>query len=126
MLLFDLIVEQRIQEAMEAGAFDDLPGAGRPLALDDDSLMPESLRAAFRVLKNAGYVPPEVHALRQMRELTRYIEGAADESERRRAVAKLDLLAARLSMSRGLGGYMRIEPQYYEQVVQRLAGPQGK
>ncbi|PZP56428.1 MAG: DUF1992 domain-containing protein [Azospira oryzae] len=126
MLLFDLIVEQRIQEAMEAGAFDDLPGAGRPLALDDDSLVPESLRAAFRVLKNAGYVPPEVHALRQMRELTRYIEGAADESERRRAVAKLDLLAARLSMSRGLGGYMRIEPQYYEQVVQRLAGPQGK
>ena len=126
MLLFDLIVEQRIQEAMEAGAFDDLPGASRPLALDDDSLVPESLRAAFRVLKNAGYVPPEVHALRQMRELTRYIEGAADESERRRAVAKLDLLAARLSMSRGLGGYMRIEPQYYEQVVQRLAGPQGK
>ena len=126
MLIFDLIVEQRIQEAMEAGAFDDLPGAGRPLALDDDSMVPESLRAAFRVLKNAGYVPPEVHALRQMRELTRYIEGAADESERRRAVAKLDLLAARLSMSRGLGGYMRIEPQYYEQVVQRLAGPQGK
>ena len=126
MLLFDLIVEQRIQEAMEAGAFDDLPGAGRPLALDDDSLVPESLRAAFRVLKNAGYVPPEVHALRQMRELTRYIEGATDESERRRAVAKLDLLAARLSMSRGLGGYMRIESQYYEQVVQRLAGPQGK
>lgn len=126
MLIFDLIVEQRIQEAMEAGAFDDLPGAGRPLALDDDSMVPESLRAAFRVLKNAGYVPPEVHALRQMRELTRYIEGAADESERRRAVAKLDLLAARLSMSRGLGGYMRIEPQYYEQVVQRLASPQGK
>lgn len=126
MLIFDLIVEQRIQEAMEAGAFDDLPGAGRPLALDDDSMVPESLRAAFRVLKNAGYVPPEVHALRQMRELTRYIEGATDESERRRAVAKLDLLAARLSMSRGLGGYMRIESQYYEQVVQRLAGPQGK
>ena len=60
MLTLDLLAEQRIREAQERGEFDNLPGAGAPLALDDDALVPEELRAAYRILKNAGYVPPEL------------------------------------------------------------------
>lgn len=58
------LIEQRIDEARRQGVFEDLPGAGRPLDLDDDRLVPEEVRAAFRILKNAGFVPPEVEALR--------------------------------------------------------------
>lgn len=54
-------------------------GAGKPLVLDDDRLVPEALRVAYRVLKNAGYVPPEVEQLKELRELTRYIEATPDE-----------------------------------------------
>ncbi len=126
MFIFELIAEQRIQEAIEAGQFDNLPGAGKPLVLDDDRLVPEALRAAFRVLKNAGYIPPEVEQLKELRELTRYIETAPDEQEQRRAMAKLNLLALRLSLSRGLGGYLRIESQYYEKVLHRLTGHHGR
>ena len=60
--MFDVekIAERRIVEAMEHGEFDNLPGAGRPLNLDDDAGIPESLRMAYRVMKNAGVLPPEI------------------------------------------------------------------
>ena len=49
------LAERKIEEAIERGEFDDLPGAGRPLDLDDlDPLLPEELRMAYRILKNAG------------------------------------------------------------------------
>lgn len=60
MLLLDLLAERRITEAMEKGAFDGLEGAGRPLPEDDLGLVPEELRAGYRLLKNAGYIPPEL------------------------------------------------------------------
>lgn len=52
------IVEQKIAEAEAQGLFRNLPGTGKPLHLDDDSLVPEEDRVAFRILKNAGYAPP--------------------------------------------------------------------
>ena len=62
MLLLDYLAEEKIRDAIEAGAFDNLPGAGKPLALDDDRLVPEDLRVAYRILKNAGLVPREIEA----------------------------------------------------------------
>jgi hypothetical protein len=35
------------------------PGSGEPLTLDDDSHVPAELRAGYRLLKNAGCLPPE-------------------------------------------------------------------
>lgn len=59
MRLLDALVEQRIAAAAARGEFDDLPGAGAPLTLDDDALVPEEVRVANRILKNAGFVPPQ-------------------------------------------------------------------
>ena len=67
MLALEWIAERRIAEAVSQGEFDNLPGAGRPLDLDDDALVPEELRAAYRILKNAGIAPPEVKKLGLMR-----------------------------------------------------------
>ena len=58
--MMDQIAERKIAEAMARGELDDLPGAGRPLDLDDDKDVPEELRMAYRVLKNAGFAPEEV------------------------------------------------------------------
>jgi Domain of unknown function (DUF1992) len=60
--MFDLIAERKIAEAISRGELANLPGEGRPLDLDDDALIPEELRLAYRILKNAGYIPPEVAA----------------------------------------------------------------
>ena len=54
MLVLELLAEKKIAEAAERGELDDLPGAGRPLELDDDTLVPEELRMANRILRNAG------------------------------------------------------------------------
>ncbi|GAA5785616.1 DnaJ family domain-containing protein [Chitiniphilus shinanonensis] len=55
------LAERRIAEARDAGELDNLPGSGRPLPAEDiDPLVPEHQRMAYRVLKNAGYLPPEL------------------------------------------------------------------
>jgi hypothetical protein len=96
MLLLDTLVEQRIAAARDAGELDNLPGAGRPLALDDAPLVPEELRVAYRILKNAGFVPPEIDAHREIAGLNELLRFATDDATRRRAVAKLAMLAAKL------------------------------
>ena len=104
---WDAIVEAKIVEAQAAGAFDDLPGAGKPLDLGDDRLVPEDVRAAYRILRSAGYVPAELIERREAADLRRLAASvAADDAERRRALAKLALLEARLEArrSRGRGG----------------------
>lgn len=54
------LAEQRIQEAMRNGEFEDLPGHGKPLELEDLSGVPEDLRISFKIMKNAGILPEEI------------------------------------------------------------------
>lgn len=46
MFLGDAMAEQKIAEAIKKGELDNLPGAGSPLLLDDDSDVPAELRMA--------------------------------------------------------------------------------
>ena len=65
MWLVDELAEQHIRAALEKGELSNLPGAGKPLQLDDDSHVPPELRAAYRLLKNAGFLPPELELRRE-------------------------------------------------------------
>ncbi|HDL8371562.1 TPA: DUF1992 domain-containing protein [Yersinia enterocolitica] len=58
--LIDEWAERHIINAQEKGEFEDLSGHGQPLILDDDTFVPAELRAGYRLLKNAGYLPPEL------------------------------------------------------------------
>lgn len=51
------IAEKKIQEAIEEGKFDNLPGKGKPLPIHDDALTPPDMRMANRILKNANVLP---------------------------------------------------------------------
>ena len=73
MFVLDFLAEQKIAEAVSRGELDDLPGAGRPLQLDDDELVPEDMRLAHRILKNGGYTPPEY--LEELRRAAEYRRG---------------------------------------------------
>jgi pimeloyl-ACP methyl ester carboxylesterase len=53
----EILAECQIAAAMAAGDFDELPGRGQPLRLDDDSTVPPEWRIAFRVLRNSGMAP---------------------------------------------------------------------
>ena len=104
--MFDAIAEKKIAEAIARGELDDLPGAGKPLELDDDANVPEDLRVAYRILKNAGFVPPEVESLREIGELERLVEEkAVDDPAKAKLLRKIALLRtaseARLDRRRG-------------------------
>lgn len=70
MLLLDQWAECHIRAAQEKGEFDNLEGTGKPLTLDDDSNIPPKLRAGYRLLKNSGYLPPELELRREAVELS--------------------------------------------------------
>ena len=107
--MFDLIAERKIAEALARGELDNLPGEGRPLELDDDALVPEDLRLAYRILKNAGFVPPEVEELSQIGQREALVQqGECDAGARAKAVRKLALLRT------------RIENRYYEKALAKL------
>jgi len=93
--LLDLLADQKIAAAIEAGELDGLPGAGKPLDLDDDPLIPQDLRVAYRILKNAGFVPPELADARERLELGALLATIDDDGERRKAAARLALLEMR-------------------------------
>ena len=116
----DALVEERIQEALRRGDFDNLPGAGRPLALDDDSLVPPEVRIAYRILKNAGFVPPEVLERREIAALEESIAGIADAVARQHALTKLALLRTRLGLRRSRA--IARNPCYQRKIVAKLAG----
>lgn len=69
MSLLERLADAHIDAAAERGEFDNLPGAGKPLDLDDDRGVPPELRAGYRLLKNAGFVPPELEARREIRDI---------------------------------------------------------
>lgn len=100
---FARIGERRIQEAVEAGELDDLPGRGRPLRLDENARVPRELRAANRVLKNAGLVPQCLLLRADINDLEKRIVDLPRGPDRADACRRLALLRLRLEAERGPG-----------------------
>ena len=115
----DALVEARIERAIGRGELNDLPGQGRPLSLDDDACVAPEIRLAYRILKNAGFVPEEVELRREIMDLSVLIE-ATDGPERTRALARRDWLRARLALRGGPGTSLLDHPEYAERVTDRL------
>ena len=99
MTLIDQLAEQRINEAIERGELEGLPGAGRRLDLDDDSMVPEELRAGFRLLKNAGYVPAGLELRKEIVSLESLIVQARCQEERDSLSKRLRYLLLQLSIA---------------------------
>jgi hypothetical protein len=119
MHLLDRIAESRIEEAIERGALDHLPGAGRPLDLEDEAMVPEHLRAAYRILKNSGHLPREVVIHSEIRNVESLIGRIQDADQRAEAVKRLGLLRARLGSERC--GNLAVQDEYYRAVAEKLA-----
>lgn len=122
MLLLDALAEEQITAAMRRGEFDDLPGQGEPLLLEDDSAVPEELRVAYRVLRNAGCLPPEQilrNEIHQVEELLRQAESGAEEQATRR---RLCLLRTRLALEGRKVNLLVEQGAYREGLLRKLAG----
>jgi Domain of unknown function (DUF1992) len=79
-----LLAESKIRAAISRGEFDDLRGHGKPLALEDMSRVPAELRMGFKLLRNAGCLPPELEARKEVARLGALLATAGDRRERAR------------------------------------------
>lgn len=92
MSIFDILAEERIRAALTRGELSGLPGEGRPLVFEDDCLVPSEQRMTNKILRNAGYVPPAVANLKELRALVGSLAGLKDvsaESLRTRRMSRL-------------------------------------
>lgn len=82
--------EERIRKAFENGEFENLPGYGKPLKLEDLSAIPEELRMAYTVLKNAGYSPEENVLKQEMLSIETLLKQCEDPEQRGNLQKKLN------------------------------------
>ncbi|BBA68726.1 DUF1992 domain-containing protein [Geobacter sulfurreducens] len=117
------IAERKIQEAMARGELSNLVGAGKPLAMDEDlSGVPAELRMAYRILKNAGFVPPEVELRKEIVSLRELVNSLEESEERRRRRRELDFKLLKLSMMRNRPMNLDDFPEYGDKVAAKLGG----
>ena len=117
---FEKIVEERIRRAIERGEFDDLPCAGEPLELEDDSSVPEELRLAYKILKNAECLPPEIELRKEIEKTEDLLAALPDTAEKYRLLKKLNFLILKVNAMRRASIANEIPERYAAQVVSRL------
>jgi DnaJ family protein C protein 28 len=62
----NLSIEEIIRRAIEEGKFDDLPGKGKPLQLDENPHEDPEWRVSHHILKSGGFTLPWIERLRQI------------------------------------------------------------
>ena len=117
---FEQLIEARIKKAQDRGAFEDLPGSGKPLDLEDDRHIPEDLRMAHKILKNAGCTPPEVQLRKDIRTTEDLLANMTDTEQKYRTIKKLNYLILKLNSMRRSNTSFDIPQRYYAEVVDRL------
>ena len=123
MYLLDKLAEEKINTAMQRGEFNNLPGAGMRLPEEDLTFVPEDMRMAYRILKNSGYIPPELELHHQICSLESMLQQEnSDSATRRQYLKKLHCLYLKLEESRQRQLNLALQNEYYEKIICRLSG----
>jgi hypothetical protein len=115
-----LIAERRISEAIRKGQLDVEGWRNKPLPMTNDYLVPEELRMAHKILKNAGYLPPEIEAKKEIQQIEDLLATCEDERTRVKQMKKLSYLMMKLSSMKGDTLNIESQEEYYRQVVERI------
>jgi hypothetical protein len=119
---FQKIVESRIKEAQQNGEFEGLPGKGEPLTMDDDSHIPPDLRLPYKILKNAGCVPPELHLKKEIRQMEDMLGSIPDEKEKYRLIKKINYQILKLNTMGKKSPLLEESEIYYSKLVKKFSG----
>ena len=117
---FSKIVEERIRMAQKKGQFKNLAGSGKPLVLEDDCHIAEELRLAYKILKNADCLPPEVELKKEIERTEELLGGMEDTAEKYRTLKKLNYLIMKLNALRKTSIDLEVPQQYSARLVERL------
>ena len=109
MSAFDVIAfvaEQKIQEAIQNGEFDHLPGSGNPLVMEDLSHMPPEARMAYTILKNSGFMDTSQNMQRPVSPGEELKRSSPEEGTANDSLRKLNVRMHRIRRSRGQADFL--------------------
>ena len=115
-----LIAERKISKAIQEGLLDNKEWRNKPLPTTYDSMVPEELRMAHKILKNAGYLPPEIETKKEIQQIEDLLATCEDEYIRVRHIEKLNYLVMKLNAQKGDTINIESQEEYYRQVVERI------
>ena len=119
---FSRIAERRIMEAIENGEFDNLEGMGKPIILEDETWIPEDLRIAYKFLKNAGCVQPELEARNEVVNLCSLMNTIDDDKERLKKLRQLNFMLLKLNLNRKRPLAFEDFPEYEGKIIDKFTG----
>ncbi|NLZ17859.1 MAG: DUF1992 domain-containing protein [Desulfobulbaceae bacterium] len=121
--IIQTIAERKIQQAIEEGALPDLSHwKDKPLPQDDNlARVAPDLRMAYRVLKNAGYIPEELVLHKEILHTRDLLAHAADEQEKLRHLRRISLLRTKMEACLGRNIHLSDESPYFTRVVEQLS-----
>jgi hypothetical protein len=116
------VAEQKIQEALQNGDFDQLPGAGKPLAMEDLSHVPPEVRMAYTILKNSGFVDAPQDMQRPLTPDKELKRSSPEEGTANGKLRKLDVLMHRIRRARGQADFLPpiLDSLYLEKLLRRV------
>lgn len=115
------IAEQRIAEAMRERDLNSPKWKGKPLPLEDDRFVPDDLKMAYKLLKNSGYLPPEIEERKEVKKLEDLIARTEDEHERVKQMKKLNVLLMKVDARRSFSSNISGQHDYYRKVVEKIS-----
>jgi hypothetical protein len=125
--IIQTIAERKIQQAMTEGTLADLSHwKNKPLPPDDMANVPPDLRMAYRILKNAGYVPEEVALQKEITRVEELLAACTDEKEKLRQLKKIGCLKTKLECRMGRSLQLGEEGPYYNKVIDKLSTPKAE
>ncbi len=114
------IAEQKIAQAMQERDLNSPKWKNKPLPLDDDRFVPDDLKMAYKILKNSGYLPPEIEDRKEVKKLEDLIACTEDEHERLKQMKKLNVLLMKIDTQRSSPVNIAGQDEYYQKVVERI------
>ena len=117
---FNKIVEERIRKAQKKGEFENLEGSGKPLNLLDDQTVAEELRLAYKILKNADCLPPEIELKKEIQQTEELLSRMGETAAKYRTLKKLNFLIMKLNTLRNTSIEFEAPQKYSDKIVEKL------
>lgn len=115
-----IIAERRIAQAIENGSLRTDSWKNKPLPLGNDSFVPDDLKMAYKILKNSGYLPPEVETRKEIQKTEDLISQTEDEHQRVKQLKKLNVLQMKLDSQRSRPSSIEHDDDYYQRIVEKI------
>ncbi|MGW8195841.1 MAG: DnaJ family domain-containing protein [Desulforhopalus sp.] len=115
------IAEQKIAQAMQERDLNSPKWKNKPLPLEDDRFVPDDLKMAYKILKNSGYLPPEIEDRKEVKRIEELIAATEDEHERLKQMKKLNVLLMKIDARRSFSSNIADQKEYYRKVVERIS-----